>query len=138
MAARWYVDTSALAKLIRRERETPALRRWLRGKAWVISDLQRTELQRAARRAGGSGPRRAEALLAAADIIRLTPDLFDAAGRLEPADLRSLDALHIAAARALADDLAGMVGYDGRLTEAAKTAGIRVAAPGSRRPAATG
>jgi predicted nucleic acid-binding protein len=47
-AAVWYLDTSALAKLVRPEAETPALRRWLGHRRWIASDLVRTELRRAA------------------------------------------------------------------------------------------
>jgi predicted nucleic acid-binding protein len=133
VAQLWYLDTSAVAKLVRAERETPTLRRWLRDRRWISSDLLRTELRRAATRAGGRAPARAERLLGTLDLIRVGPDLFDAAGRLEPVSLRSLDALHVAAALALGDDLAGMVVYDERLAAAAHAAGVATAAPGRAR-----
>ena len=117
MGEHWYVDSSALAKLVRTEPETRALKRWLRGKAWLVSDLQRTELRRAARRAGPESLARADALIASADVIRLTPNHFDAAGVLDPPTLRSLDAIHLAAARSLGKDLAGIVAaHPGRKT----------------------
>lgn len=133
MAQLWYLDTSAVAKLVRPERETPALRRWLRGRWWIGSDLLRTELRRAATRAGGRAPARAERLLGALDLIRIGPDSFDAAGRLEPTSLRSLDALHVAAALALGPDLEGMVVYDERLAAAAHAAGVATVTPGRAR-----
>src|SRR3954469_9438060 len=120
----WYLDTSALAKLVRPEDETADLRRWLRGKEWILSDLHRTELRRAAARAGGRAPARADRLLGEADVISFTADLFDEAGRLGPPELRSLDALHLAAAMALGPDLAGVVAYDERLVNAAAAAGL--------------
>lgn len=127
----WYVDTSALVKLIRKEPETASLRRWLRGKRWIGSDLLRTEVRRVVLRAGGArASRRAEALLREIDLISVTPDLFDAAGNLEPASLRSLDAIHLAAALSLGDDLAGVVAYDKALAEAARAVGVAVVAPG--------
>lgn len=126
----WYLDTSAVAKLVRPEAETLALRRWLRGKAWILSDLHRTELRRAAARAGGRAPARAERLIAASDVLTLTPDVFDRAGALDPPALRSLDALHIAAALTVGTDLAGVVAYDDRLIAAAGAAGVRVESPG--------
>lgn len=43
--------------------------------------------------------------------------------------LRTLDALHLAAALDLGDDLAGIVSYDTRLAEAARGIGIEVIAP---------
>ncbi|MGQ0846841.1 MAG: PIN domain-containing protein [Sporichthyaceae bacterium] len=128
----WYLDTSAVAKLIRAETETPALRRWLRGRRWILSDLHRTELRRAAARAGGRAPARADRLLADSDVVTLTPARFDEAGRLQPGTLRSLDALHLAAAQALGPDLAGLVVYDERLAAAATAAGHAIAHPGRR------
>ncbi|MDR2348969.1 MAG: PIN domain-containing protein, partial [Bifidobacteriaceae bacterium] len=48
----YYVDTSALVKLVSAEPETPALRSWLaQGRELVSSDLARAELARAVRRA---------------------------------------------------------------------------------------
>jgi uncharacterized protein len=125
----WYLDTSALTKFVRPEAETRHLRRWLAPKRWLVSDLHRTELRRAAARAGGRAPARADRLLAESDIIRIDADVFDRAGRLLPLGLRSLDALHLAAAMTLGPDLAGMVTYDERLRDAAAAAGIAVAAP---------
>ncbi len=125
----WYLDTSALAKLVRPEAETTTLRRWLRSRRWIASDVVRTELRRAAARAGGRAPARADRLVAEADLLSVTAEVFDDAGRLEPSSLRSLDALHLAAARLLGPDLAGIVAYDERLADAARALGITVAAP---------
>ena len=127
----WYLDTSALAKLVRPEPETQALRKWLERKLWIVSDLHRTELRRAAWRAGGRAPARAERLLAECDVIRIDADTFDRAGRVEPSILRALDALHLAAATTLGPDLSGMVAYDERLLRAASDAGLRTASPGA-------
>ena len=126
----WYLDTSALAKVVRPEAETPALRRWLEDKRWIISDLHRTELRRAALRSGGRALARAERLLAASDVIRIDASTFDEAGRIEPPTLRSLDALHMAAAFSLGPDLSGIVGYDDSLMEVASSAGVPTASPG--------
>jgi uncharacterized protein len=127
----WYLDTSALAKLVRPEIETPTLRRWLARKRWIVSDLHRTELRRTALRAGGLALARAERILAESDVIRIDADVFDLAGRMEPARLRSLDALHLAAAMSLGPDLSGIVAYDERLMGAASDAGIPTASPGA-------
>lgn len=132
----WYLDTSALTKFVRPESETKPLRRWLVSKDWILSDLHRTELRRAAARAGGRALARAERLLAESDIIRVDADVFDQAGRLLPLDLRSLDALHLAAALTLGPDLAGIVSYDQRLRSAAGSTGIEVASPPSSVPKA--
>ena len=125
----WYADTSAVVKLVVAEPETPVLRDWLEHRRWVVSDLHRTELQRVAARVEGTAPARARRLLGELDVVRLNPDRFDEAGRLRTAGLRSLDALHLAAALALGEDLAGVVAYDARLAAAATSLGIAVAAP---------
>ncbi len=48
---------------------------------------------------------------------------------LEPDLLRSLDALHLAAALEMGDELEGLVSYDQRMSQGAGTLGIEVVAP---------
>ncbi len=127
----WYLDTSALAKIVRPENETRALARWLADKRWIVSDLHRAELRRAAWRAGGRAPARAERLLAECDVIRIDADTFDMAARVEPSTLRTLDALHLAAAMTLGADWSGIVVYDERLRRAASDARVPTASPGA-------
>ncbi len=62
-------------------------------------------------------------------LTRVTTGIFEEAGRLDPAMLRTLDAVHLAAALDLGDDLAGLVTYDVRLTDAAIALGISVVVP---------
>jgi predicted nucleic acid-binding protein len=125
----WYLDTSALAKLVRTETESAALVSWLAPKAWLISDLHRTELRRAALKVGGSTAARAERLIASSDILAIDARIFDLAGELDSSSLRSLDAIHVAAALQLGTDLAGIVAYDDRLLAAAASLGIATASP---------
>jgi len=128
-----YMDTSALAKLIVAEPETPELQAWLarESRQPVTSDLTRTELMQAVRRSNPDRATLAREVLNSVTLLQLTPTLFDAAGRLEPADLRSLDALHLASALDLGDDLHAIVTYDARLADAANRAGVAVIKPGS-------
>jgi predicted nucleic acid-binding protein len=44
---------------------------------------------------------------------------------------RTLDAIHLAVALTLGDELEGIVAYDERLSHAAQSLGIRVMAPGA-------
>lgn len=127
----YYLDTSALTKLVVAESETKALRAWLRkaDRIPVASDLARTELLRAVRRAAPDRLVEARAVLDTLTLTELTPSILDEAGRLDPASLRSLDAIHLAAALDLGDDLDGLVTYDERLAEAARQNGIAVTAP---------
>lgn len=126
-----YLDTSAAVKLLMTERESPALRKWLRGRpARASAALLRVELARVVRRAGL--PRlnpQARRLLAGVHLIRLDDALLDRAADLDPTDLRSLDSIHLAAATSLGDDLAAVVSYDDRLLAAAASLGLPTATP---------
>lgn len=126
-----YLDTSALAKLVVAEPESPALRSWLQSadRVPVACDLARTELQRAVRRAAPDRMPLARSVLDALTLTRVSTSVFEQAGRLEPSTLRSLDAVHLAAALDLGDDLEGLVTYDARLADAARIHGVPVTAP---------
>lgn len=54
---------------------------------------------------------------------------FARAAELDPAVLRSLDAVHLAAAWRLGDDLEGIVTDDDRMADAAAVLGLRVLSP---------
>jgi hypothetical protein len=71
----------------------------------------------------------ARRLLRSIDLIRLDDTLLDAAGMLEPAGLRSLDAIHLAAAQLVAPVLDAVVTYDRRLADAAASLGFATVAP---------
>jgi hypothetical protein len=136
--ALFYVDASALVKLVRDEPESDALRAFLTDSDIVSSDLVLTEVPRAIRRAAASDPRLAlETLIDRAgdalDGVALLPlgrDLLLAAGALAEPALRALDAIHVAAAVDLAP-LDGFVSYDERQAAAARLAGLRTVSPGS-------
>ena len=127
----YYLDTSALVKLVVMEPETEALRSWLVAapREPVACDLARTELMRSVRRAAPHLVVRARLVLDAVTLTEVTTALFEAAGRLDPEILRTLDAIHVAAALDLGDDLEGMVTYDERLASAAEANGISVTSP---------
>lgn len=126
-----YLDTSALVKLVAHERETPALLAWLAetDRTPVTSDLARTELVRASRRISPALTVAARDALDTVTILRLPTTILEHAALLDPPSLRSLDAVHLAAALTLGDDLESVVTYDDRLADAAEASGIRVIAP---------
>ena len=127
-----YLDTSALVKLVVEEAETAALRRWLRrtDRQPVSSDLARTELLRTVRRGAPDRMELARQVLDSIVLVEVTTAIFEMAGLLDPAILRSLDAVHIAAAIDLGDDLDALVVYDDRMADAARANGLIVVAPG--------
>lgn len=126
-----YIDASAVVKLVVEEDETAALRSWILeiDGDLVTSDLTRTELYRAARRVTPDRMDRVRTIIESLDVSGLPARVFDAAGRIDPPTLRSLDALHLAAALGLGDELDGIVTYDDRLADAAVKLGIPVVAP---------
>jgi uncharacterized protein len=127
-----YLDTSALVKLVVLEPETSALRGYLgqlRSDSQFTSSLARTELIRAVARHGSTeAVAHARRVLAKLQLVPLNNKLLDTAGTLVPPELRTLDAIHLAAART-APDLRAMFTYDDRLAKAAATAGIAVVSP---------
>ena len=125
-----YLDTSAAVKLVVKEPETTALRRWLRSHDELVSsDLTRTELLRVTRLHAPQRATAARAVLDALHLLAITSDVCERAALLEPRQLRSLDALHLASALQLGDDLDGIVTYDQRLGDAAAHLAIPVVTP---------
>jgi len=127
----WYADTSAVVKLVVAEPESAALRAWLLepGRELVACDLVRTELFRVVRRVDPEVMVQARRVLETITLVQVSTSMFEVAGRVDPVDLRSLDAVHLAAALELGDDLEGVLTYDERLAAAANLHGIRTVAP---------
>jgi predicted nucleic acid-binding protein len=116
-------------KLVCSEAESSALRRDLAGRDLLSSALLIVEGRRASRRYGEFASRRARVALTAITLLPLDDAILDAAAELGPAELRSLDALHLATLVSLGDDLERVYCYDDRLTGAAKALGITVSQP---------
>ena len=125
-----YVDTSALGALLIDQPESPALLDWLDATPAVLvsSDLLETELRRVAVRE----------VLDQSDVTRLLDGValaaldravYRGAGILPMPYLRTLDALHLEAAMRL--DASGVLTYDRRLAQAARSVGLDVFAPGA-------
>ena len=93
------------------------------------SALIGVEAVRACRRYGEAYAARAEAGLDALTLLPLDARVLEEAARLEPAALRSLDAIHLATVLSLGEDVGAMYVYDDRLAAAARAAGVRVEAP---------
>jgi uncharacterized protein len=129
---RLYLDTSALVKLIVAEPESAALSRYLRRFADDIlftAALARTELVRAVADGGPSAITQARSLLDSIDTVALSRSVLDDAATLPPPLLRSLDAIHLAAAQRAARSLRAVVTYDGRMSEAAELLGMGPVSP---------
>ena len=126
-----YLDSSAFVKLVVEEAETAALRSFLanRDARRVSSALLRTESLRAVRHLGPEALATVREGLRRVDLIGMDDRILDAAGTLAPQVLRTLDAIHLATALAVGDDLEAIVTYDERMIEAARLLGLPMATP---------
>ena len=125
-----YLDSSAIVKLAVREPESDALRRHLRRRRpWVSSALARTEVLRSLLVGGEEALAAGRRVLARCDLVRVNDRVLALAGTLLPPDLRSLDAIHLATAERLRDEVTELVIYDDRMAAAARELGFRVSAP---------
>ena len=128
-----YLDTSALAKLVVEEPESDDLARWLDARADDVlctSTVSKVELVRAAARRAPQTRPAALTLIAELALVPLDATVVDTAWSLDPSALRSLDAIQLASAVALASQHVTFVTYDHRLVEAASAAGLGTASPG--------
>ena len=87
-------------------------------------------------RSASSGPEalaaaitRARRIVERIELVQLDDVLLDVAAELRIEPLRSLDAIHLAAAQHLGDDLSVLVSYDERMVAAATALGLPVASP---------
>jgi len=128
----FYLDSSALVKLIAQEPETPALVSLLEPRPEVVSSaLARVEVLRAVARARG-GKRaleRAREVLSRVVLVAMDDPILEAAATLDPVEMRSLDAIHLATALALGAETEAIVSYDARLNAAAVAIGLPVLTP---------
>lgn len=125
-----YLDSSAVVKLVIAEPESAALRRYVRSRRPLVSSaLARTEVLRALLSFGDGALARGRRVLRTIELLRINDRVFEAAGALLPAEIRSLDAIHLATAQQLGDDLGVVVTYDVRMADAAAKLGLNTQAP---------
>ncbi len=128
----YYIDTSAAFKLLAAEEHSEAFLAFYRehrDDEWISSDLLRIEVTRAVTRHWRALIPDAQRLLDAFEYIQIDEDVVRTA-MVEPDPLlRSLDAIHLATARLLGEELTALLTYDDRLAKAADEAGIPVHIP---------
>lgn len=132
-----YVDTSALLKLLVREAESTAIEReLLTWKELATSVIAEVELPRAVARAREEradavidGSLVLQGVLSSAAIVPLREGVVVAARTVKPVHVGALDAIHIASALSLGEQLAGVATYDKRMQNALELLGVRVIAP---------
>ncbi len=140
-----YFDTCALIKLIREDADSPALGAFIDARPdtrWFSSELARAELARAVRRVNHDNQGRlidgrrlraelryVERLWERLDLIAVSTQVLTDAARLEQPFLRTLDAIHLAAALSVRGSLSAFVTYDKKLAAAAQQAGLPALSP---------
>jgi predicted nucleic acid-binding protein len=129
VSARIYVDASAIVKLVLEEPESAEMLRWFVEAPYAVtSRVGVVETRRAASRRPHDARHR-ERVLEDVEVLELTPEIAAAAAMIQPPAIRTLDAIHLASALAIATDIDAFVTYDDRLAEAARTLGLPVVRP---------
>jgi predicted nucleic acid-binding protein len=130
-----YLDSSALLKLLFEESESGALASWIAERVdtpLVCSELAKVEVVRATRRLDAAAVPAARTLVSQLDLIPLNGGLIEEAADAGDPLLRTLDAIHLASALSIRDELTAFVAYDSRLITAARDAGIETISPSPR------
>jgi predicted nucleic acid-binding protein len=125
-----YFEPSALVKLAVVEEESAALHgaldEWPRR---VSSRLSVVEVLRSVRRRDAAQEPLARQVLARLHLVVISDRILAHAARLEPVNVRSIDAIHVATALTLGESLRAFVSYDGRQLAAATEVGLPVVSP---------
>jgi len=123
-----YVDASAIVKLVLDEPDSAAMHRWYAESDRVVtSRIGILETERVARRATHD-PTHLAFIVRAFEVFEFDEDIARRAALIDPASLRTLDAIHLATSLAL-ERVDGFVTYDDRLAAAARDLGLPVVRP---------
>jgi uncharacterized protein len=129
-----YIDASALVKLFKAEPQTAAFREALGD--WpvqVSSELVQVEAICTARRLGSSDIlARAQAAIQRISLIPISPQIIRQATTEHTPPLRALDAIHLATALSMREDLGTFFVYDNDLHTAANAHHLDPLAPGQQ------
>ncbi|HUZ77520.1 MAG TPA: type II toxin-antitoxin system VapC family toxin [Chloroflexota bacterium] len=125
-----YIDSSAFVKTVAREEQSESLRQFLLTCDLVVSSaLLQTESTRAVTRFSPELAPLIQRRLRGVALVPVSREILLAAGSLLPANIRTLDAIHLATAALLGEELRSVITYDERMAAAAQGMGMRVDAP---------
>ncbi len=125
----YYLDSSAIVKLITWEKESPALKAVVTSKD-LTSSIGRLEVLRVVDRGGGTHLDLARQVLNCISVVDLEhPILMLAENFSGFPQLRSLDAIHLATALFLQDHITAVITYDKAMADAATRMGLKVLSP---------
>jgi uncharacterized protein len=124
------LDSSAYVKLPLQEAEQePLLSELVKWDGYVSSALLGVEAIRACGRYGEGYAADARSFLMDISLLPLEDAILSMAAAIDPVMLRSLDAVHLATALSIRDEIGVFITYDHRLGEAAAVQGLVVAQP---------
>ena len=126
----WYIDSSAILKLIKPEKESTALIKKLPS-ALIASRISRIEVTRTIIRYEPDLLDSTYDVLADIQMVPVEDSIITIAENLPQfINLRSLDSLHIASALAIKNVLKGIITYDKEMVIAANALGFKTLSPG--------
>ena len=123
------VDSSAVVKLVVREKDSAALRRYLRGRTVVSSAFAGVGVIRAILPQRARTLRTVREVLTRIEIVRINASVLSHAAILEPAGLRTGDAVRLATASLFAASPHRSVCSGGRLANAANAGNWTLVTP---------
>lgn len=127
-----YLDTSALLKLVWWEEGSDELTSQVGNRTDLVSSsLLTVEARRSALRNDRRTLPKVDLLLDQFTLIDISGAIIESASRLPDPMLRSLDAIHLATAILLQEDLDVLLTYDTCMLAAATSYGLTAAAPGA-------
>jgi predicted nucleic acid-binding protein len=124
-----YLDTSAFLKSVWEENESAALLNAIADQPTISSALLAVEARRSTLRVDAALLPRTDLLLGEVTQVDLSPAVLESASRMPDPHLRTLDAIHLATALLVREELDVLLSYDQRLLDAAAEHGIPTAAP---------
>jgi predicted nucleic acid-binding protein len=125
----YYIDSSALMKLIIEENESDAIRSFV-GHRLFTSVLTRIEVSRALAKAGHLAVQVRDQFVSFLDFLPISEELITSIETLPiPISVRSLDSIHIGSARLINPLIGGVITYDKKMQEALTQLGIKWFAP---------
>lgn len=124
-----YIDSSAILKLIIREKESEAVISIPRAR-FITSEISRVEVIRAILRYEPKALKNAEQVLRNLNFVKIDSQTLVQAERLpDRISLRALDAIHVAVASKMGLKINSVLTYDKQMAKAAKALGFEVLSP---------
>jgi predicted nucleic acid-binding protein len=128
----WYLDSSAILKYVFAEPERPAMVKALTSQA-ISSELARLEVKRAVYRINPKDIALANEELSRVNFVSISNQVLTVAESFTGSvTLATLDAIHVATAISLGNQIEGIITYDKQMVTNAGLMGIKVLSPGAK------